>query len=124
MIPHVLLVEDSALVVGALRLLLEETGFRVSAASTVREAVDAARAGRPDVILLDITLQREDGLDVLADLARTDELPRVAVAITGHDDPKLRERCLGAGCLDVLIKPIRAMELPGKIRGWLGEESA
>ena len=124
MIPHVLLVEDSPLVVGALRLLLEETGFRVSAASTVREAVDAARAGRPDVILLDITLQREDGLAVLADLAHTDELPRVAIALTGHDDPMLRERCLEAGCVDVLIKPIRAMELPGKIRGWLGGENA
>jgi len=123
-IPHVLLVEDSPLVVGALRLLLEETGFRVSAASTVREAVDAARAGRPDVILLDITLQREDGLAVLADLAHTDELPRVAIALTGHDDPMLRERCLEAGCVDVLIKPIRAMELPGKIRGWLGGENA
>jgi CheY-like chemotaxis protein len=118
-VPHVLLVEDSALVVGALRLLLEETGFRVSAAATVREAVDAARAGRPDVILLDITLERENGLAVLADLANTDDLPRVAVAITGHDDPMLRERCLGAGCVDVLIKPIRALELPGKLRGWL-----
>ncbi|HEY9514880.1 MAG TPA: response regulator [Gemmatimonadaceae bacterium] len=116
---HVLLVEDSALVVDALRLLLEETGHRVSAAFTVRQAVDTARAERPDVILLDLTLGREDGLDVLSELARTDSLPPVAVAVTGHDTPEARERCLGAGCVEVLIKPISAMELPSRIRGWL-----
>ena len=122
MIPHVLIVEDSTLVIGALRLLLEETGHRVSAATTVREAVDAARAGRPDVVLLDITLQRESGFDVLADLARTHDLPRVTVAMTGHDEPELRQRCMDAGCRDVLVKPIAAMELPGRIQGWLKGE--
>jgi DNA-binding response OmpR family regulator len=121
---HVLLVEDSALVVDALRLLLEETGHRVSAAFTVRQAVDTARAERPDVILLDLTLGREDGLDVLDELTRTGGLPPVAVALTGHDSPETRERCLEAGCLEVLTKPISALELPGRIRSWLAERGA
>jgi two-component system cell cycle response regulator len=86
----------------------------------VRDALDTARSDRPDVILLDITLHDEDGLAVLADLARTGDLPHVSVALTGHDDPALHTRCLDAGCVDVLIKPINAMELPGRIRGWLG----
>lgn len=116
---HILLVEDSALLVDALRLLLEETGHRVSAAFNVRQAVDTARAERPDVILLDLTLGREDGLAVLSELSRTNSLPRVAVAVTGHDTPAARERCLGAGCVDVLTKPISAMELPSRIRAWL-----
>lgn len=120
--PHVLLVEDSALVIDALRLLLEETGHRVSAASTVREAVAIARAEQPDIILLDLTLGREDGLLVLTELARTGNLPRAAVAVTGHDAPATRERCLQAGCMDVLTKPIGAMELPGRIRGWLASQ--
>ncbi len=119
---HVLLVEDSALVVDALRLLLEETGHRVSAAFNVREAVDTARAEHPDVILLDLTLGREDGLDVLGELSRTDNLPPVAVAVTGHDNPETRERCMEAGCREVLTKPIRALELPGLIRGWLADD--
>jgi CheY-like chemotaxis protein len=122
--PHVLLVEDSALVIGALRVLLEETGHRVSAASTVADAVAAARADPPDVILLDITLNREDGLGVLFALARTDELPRVAVAVTGHDEQAVRERCLNAGCRTVLVKPISAMQLPVLIKAWLAETPA
>ncbi len=121
---HVLLVEDSVLVVDALRLLLQETGHRVSAAFTVRQAVDTARSARPDVILLDLTLGREDGLDVLNELARTGSLPPVAVAVTGHDTPEARERCLAAGCVDVLTKPISAMELPARIRDWLASARA
>ena len=122
--PHVLVVEDSALVIGALRVLLEETGHRVSAATTVVDAVAAARSDVPDVILLDITLDREDGLGVLYALARTDELPRVAVAVTGHDDAAVRERCLNAGCRAVLIKPISATQLPAMIKVWLSESAS
>jgi DNA-binding response OmpR family regulator len=119
---HVLIVEDSALVIGALRVLLEETGHRVSAAQSVREAVDTARRDRPDVMLLDLTLPDGHGLDVLQGLAAADEAPRVIVALTGHDDSGLRERCLDAGCRAVLLKPIRASELPGQIAGWLREQ--
>ena len=121
MTPHVLVVEDSALVIGALRVLLEETGHRVSAATSVAEAVASARADTPDVILLDITLDREDGLGVLHALATSGELPRVAVAVTGHDEPSVRERCLNAGCRAVLVKPINATKLPDMIRLWLSE---
>ena len=121
MLPHVLIVEDSALVVGALRLLLEETGHRVSAASTVPDAIDAVRREHPDLVLLDLTLGNEYGLAVLDALARTDERPPVTIALTGHDEPEVRERCLAAGCRDVLIKPIAPLALPRQIAGWLGE---
>lgn len=124
MLPHVLLVDDSALMIDALRLLLEETGHRVSAAFTVREAVSIASRERPDIILLDLTLGREDGLSVLAELARTGSMPRAAVAITGHDTSEAKERCLQAGCIDVLTKPIRTMELPGQIREWLSRDGS
>jgi two-component system, OmpR family, response regulator len=120
--PHVLIVEDSALVVGALRLLLEETGHRVSAAACVQDAVSTTRQERPDVMLLDLTLRDENGLAVLDELRRTNDAPPVTVAVTGHDEPEVRERCLRAGCREVLVKPINAMELPRQIERWLGEE--
>ena len=117
--PRVLLVEDSALVVAALRLLLEETGYRVSAAATVREAIDRAIDDAPDVMLLDLSLPDGSGLDVLSALVARGVVARVTVAVTGHDDPALRDRCLAAGCADVLIKPIAPLALPGQIRAWL-----
>lgn len=118
--PHILLVEDNALVVGALRLLLEETGHRVSDASTVADAARAMRTNPPDLVLLDLTLGDEDGLGLLASV----QAPRpVVVALTGHDDPETRARCLAAGCRDVLVKPIRSRELKSQIAAWLGKRT-
>ena len=121
MASHVLVVEDSALVTSALRLLLEATGYQVSAAANVRDAVTTVRTLHPDVMLLDVTLQREDGLDVLRELERTSDAPRVSVALTGHDTPEVRERCLAASCREVLVKPVSAAELTAHIDAWLKE---
>jgi DNA-binding response OmpR family regulator len=83
----------------------------VSVAATVRAAVAACSAEPPDVMLLDLTLPDGDGLAVLRELGVHGALPRVAVAMTGHDDPQTRERCLAAGCRDVLVKPVPTREL-------------
>ncbi|MEP6692898.1 MAG: response regulator [Gemmatimonadaceae bacterium] len=115
---HVLLVEDSALVIAALRMLLEQTGHRVSAAESVRAAVAAATRDRPDMILLDLSLPDGDGLAVLDGLRAAGVTPPPTVAVTGHDAADVRARCVAAGCIDVLTKPIPAMELPRRIAGW------
>lgn len=119
--PHILLVEDNAFVVGALRMLLEETGHRVSDAATVDAAARALRDDPPDLVLLDLTLGSESGLALLAQSNQDGATRPVVVALTGHDDAETRARCLAAGCRDVLVKPIRALELAPLIAGWLGE---
>ena len=123
MLPHILLVEDSALVIGALRLLLEETGHRVSDASTIAAATRVLRADPPDVVLLDLTLGSEDGLALMSSVNATGAQRPVVVALTGHDDPATLERCTSAGCRTVLVKPIRPLELKAQIAGWLGERA-
>jgi CheY-like chemotaxis protein len=123
MLPHILLVEDSALVIGALRLLLEETGHRVSDASTIAAATRVLRADPPDVVLLDLTLGSEDGLALMSSVNATGAQRPVVVALTGHDDPATLERCTSAGCRTVLVKPIRPLELKSQIAGWLGERA-
>ena len=86
MVPHILLVEDNALVIGALRLLLEETGHRVSDASTVADAARVLRDDPPDVVLLDLTLGGEDGLALMTSIERGEGQRPIVVALTGHDD--------------------------------------
>jgi CheY-like chemotaxis protein len=123
MLPHILLVEDNALVIGALRMLLEETGHRVSDASTVAAAARVLSADPPDVVLLDLTLNGEDGLSLMSSIDATGTRRPVVVALTGHDDPETLERCTSAGCRTVLVKPIRPLELKSQIAVWLGERS-
>lgn len=116
---HVLLVEDSEIVRGALRILFEETGRRVTLAANVAEAVTALEADLPDIVLLDLTLPDGDGLAV-ASAARTraessGTRAPVLVALTGRDEPAVIERCRDAGCADVLLKPVPARELLSRV---------
>src|SRR5215213_5196813 len=114
---HVLIVDDSALVTGALQLLLEESGYRVTVAEDLAQAVAACVAAAPDVALLDLTLPDGEGLELFGRLA-DGQRPRVSVALTGHNDPVIRQRCLDAGCRDMLVKPVPIRELLGRVREW------
>ena len=116
--PDVLLVDDSPLVTEALGVLLSETGHRVRTAGSVAEAVARAREALPDVLILDLTLPDGDGLDVLRTLAAEGRAVRAPVALTGHDDPETAARCREAGCVAVLLKPVRAATLLKGIREW------
>src|SRR5450432_3078892 len=98
MVPHILLVEDSALVRGALRLLLGEAGHRVSDASTLTDATRVLREDPPAVVLLDRTLGCEDGLTLMTSIAESGAARPIVVALTGHDDAETLARCTAAGC--------------------------
>ena len=118
--PDVLLVDDSALVTEALRVLLSETGHRVRTAGSVAAAIAAARESVPDVLLLDLTLPDGDGLLVLERLReRGRPVPRTA-AMTGHDDPATARRCAEAGCVATLTKPVPTRELLRRVEEWTG----
>ena len=119
LLPHVLVAEDNALVAGAMRVLFEETGHRVTTTASIAETVAAARTDPVDLLLLDLGLSDGDGLTVLAELAETSALPRVSVALTGRDEPEVIARCKAAGCTAVLLKPVPARELLRMVREWV-----
>jgi len=116
MAPRILIVEDSALIVDAFKVLFADAGYDVDAASTIAEAVEAGMAVRPDVMLLDLTLPDGNGLDIMQALKERDSLPRVTLAMTGHNDAKSRRSCIEAGCADVLLKPVPIAELLRQIK--------
>jgi two-component system KDP operon response regulator KdpE len=118
--PHVLVVEDNSLVSDAMRILFEASGSRVSVAGSVAEALRVSGEDPADLVLLDLTLPDGDGLDVVAGYrAREGAHPSVFVALTGRDDAATHDRCIAAGCRDVLVKPVPARELVARSRAWL-----
>lgn len=116
--PHILIVDDSAAVTGALRVLFEETGHDVSVAASLTDAVDVAAARTVDVMLLDLTLPDGDGLSALTTMRARAIEPRVTAALTGHAEPEIAARCTAAGCRAVLVKPVPIAELLARVREW------
>lgn len=113
---RLLIVEDSDAAASALQLLFEQSGCEVAVASDVASAVVNCTAGKPDVMLLDLSLPDGDGLEVLQQLHDHGITPPMTIALTGHDDDEVRQRCIGAGCTTVLVKPAPIAQLLALVR--------
>jgi DNA-binding response OmpR family regulator len=99
MTAKVLIVEDDHAIATGLSLNLSIEGYACEVAGDGEAALERARAQRPDLILLDISLPKKNGLDVLSELraagddtavivlsARQDEFDKVAALRLGADD--------------------------------------
>jgi len=76
---NILVVDDENTLRRTIRTTLETQGHAVTEAATGAQAADRTRHARPDLVLLDLKLGRENGLDVLAELHRV--APGVAVVV-------------------------------------------
>lgn len=102
---RVLLAEDEELIREALAGLLERAGdvTVVAAVGDGHAAVEAARAHRPDVAVVDLQMPGLDGLGVVAELARAVPTCRVVI-LTGHGSPAVLRRALASGARGFLAK--------------------
>jgi signal transduction histidine kinase len=108
----ILLVDDSLDTVQVLSWLLASRGLRVRETASVPEALDAARAEPPDVIITDIGMPELDGYDLLR-LIRADERLRhlPVIAATGYVGSNEQEQMTKAGFSATLSKPFDISEL-------------
>jgi CheY-like chemotaxis protein len=109
---RILLVDDNEGGTRTLTMLLERWGHEVHAAHDGVAGLEAARALRPDVVLLDIGLPRMNGYE-LARAIRQDlaDSPPLLAAVTGYAQPDDRRRAEEAGCDHHLGKPVNPDEL-------------
>jgi response regulator NasT len=100
-----LIVEDDTLVGMGLKAQLQKMGHTVVGhAATADEAIGMFRAGRPDLVLLDIRLDGVDGIDLASQLLKERHCPMVI--ISAYSDRDLIERANNAGVFGYLIKPV------------------
>ena len=120
---RILIVEDNADAREALRVLLELEGHTVDAAAEGGKAIEVARAGDPDIALVDIGLPGVDGYEVARRLRKATSRRPVLIALTGYGTPEDRQRAIEAGFDDVLVKPVdptalttllATLEIPGR----------
>lgn len=123
--PLILIADDRPSSRELLRLVLERAGYAVIEAEDGEQALDRARGGNPDLILLDLQMPGLDGYGVLAALrseARFAHLP--VLALTASAMRGDRERILEAGFTDYLAKPAGPEVLRETVARMLGDAAA
>ena len=114
---RVVLVDDHAVVRSGLRLLLdaEEDIEVVGEGGNAKDAIFRARALKPDVILLDVVMPGESGIDVLPQLLKESPGSKVLV-LSMQDDPSYVREAFGAGANGYVLKEAADEEVVAAVR--------
>ena len=115
---HVLIVDDDARLRGLLSRYLADQGFRVTAAGDAAEARDKLRVVQPDLMVLDVMMPGESGLDLTAALRR-DRAEVPILLLTARGGPEDRIAGFESGADDYLGKPFEPYELVLRLRAML-----
>ncbi|HEY8290071.1 MAG TPA: response regulator transcription factor [Acetobacteraceae bacterium] len=116
---HILVVEDDARLRDRLARYLTGEGFRVSAAADAAEARAKLRAINPDLIVLDVMMPGETGLELTESLRREHDSELPVLLLTARGAPEDRIAGFEAGADDYLGKPFEPRELVLRIRALL-----
>lgn len=115
----ILLVDDEPLVLEELQETLEFEGFDVQAVGSVAEALAACGAAHFDLVITDLKMPHQGGLDLLRSLRDIQDAPRVFV-LSGHGAESNREEATELGAYACFAKPVDPDSLIGKIGEALG----
>ena len=119
----ILTVEDNAIVSADVRSILEAAGYDVCPdARDGEQAIEHVRTYAPDLILLDLTLPRLDGVDAASRIREESDAP--ILVLTGNNDPDLLERAEAAGTSGLVLKPFSEHGLLDAVRSRLAEADA
>jgi two-component system KDP operon response regulator KdpE len=114
---RVLICDDELQIVRALKVVLRDAGYEVTATATAAEAIDAAAVSPPQAAIVDLVLPDGDGVDVVARLREWSEMPILVLSALGDEDQKVR--ALNAGADDYLTKPFGPAELLARLNAVL-----
>ena len=124
----ILVVDDEELLVKGIRFNLQNEGYEVMTGSNGAEAVEIAKANKPDLIILDVMMPEMDGMTACARIREFSNVPIILLTAKTDDMDKLMGFEHGAD--DYVTKPFNILELKARVRALLrragvgAEESA
>lgn len=122
---RILVAEDNLENQEIIRRRLERAGHQVTIAANGLEAVEMAKAGKPDLILMDISMPIMSGIEATQAIRRAGDVDRTPIiALTAHAMEGDEMRCLAVGCDAFATKPIRFAELLALIDKIYAEKGA
>ena len=117
---HLLLVEDDPIILSNVSSALEEEGFDVTQASTLKKAREVVADSRPvDLILLDVNLPDGNGIEFCKEVRESNTTVPILM-ITAQTEEEQAVKGLSLGASDYVRKPFGLAELIARIRNFLG----
>ncbi len=114
---RVLVCDDEAQILRALRVILRDAGYEAVTAATGEEALDRASVKPPAAAILDLMLPDLDGVEVTKRLREWSEMPIIVLSAVGEEEAKVR--ALAAGADDYVTKPFGPPELVARLEAVL-----
>lgn len=121
----ILIVDDDEFLLEMYSLKFTESGFLVETAENGEDAVKKAKAGSPDVILMDIVMPKMDGFDLLRNLKKENAAPGATILVLtnlGQKDDV--EKGMKLGAADYIIKAhFTPSEVVMRVEGLLAKKN-
>lgn len=116
MASRVLIVDDLAFIKLIIKDTLEKTGFEVAGeASNGLEAIEQYKRLRPDIVLMDITMPKMDGIQALQEIVKIDPQAKV-IMCSALGQQKLIIQSIQLGAKDFIVKPFKPERIVGAIK--------
>lgn len=110
----ILLAEDDSTMVSLLKTLLKMEGYETVALDVNDDVPQAVLRERPDVLLMDVHLGRQSGIEIVESIRKNPQIADVRVVMTSGFNVK--EECLRRGADDFLLKPFMPADLIGILK--------
>lgn len=118
----ILVVDDEKLLVKGIKFNLENEGYTVDACYDGQTAVDMARAGGYDLIILDLMMPQKDGLEACQEIRSFSTVPIIMLTARSEDADKIIGFECGAD--DYITKPFNILEVKARVKALLRRSSA
>ena len=120
----VLVIDDSPTILKVVQLVLTKAGFQVQTAPDGEAGLEAARASRPDCILLDFVMPRMNGYQVCRSLASDESLKSIPVVLMSAKGDQVGERFVKVmGIVDYITKPFSPEAITAVVQHTIGKYS-
>lgn len=110
----ILIAEDDIDIANLIKLYLESDGFHVLIANDGQQAIDLFNKHHIDLALLDIMMPKMNGLEVVQQIRKTNNIPLIIVSARNEDTDKINGLSLGAD--DYITKPFNPLEVVARVK--------
>jgi two-component system, OmpR family, KDP operon response regulator KdpE len=121
-VPRILVVDDEPQIRKFLRISLGANGYEVAEAANAEEGIEAARARKPDVVILDLGLPDMDGQEAISAMRELGDMPILVLSVRASEADKVE--ALDRGATDYVVKPFGIGELMARLRAAMRRREA